>query len=204
MTPADLSAASRALSTARLVLEAAAPQHAAAFAEGMLATLPAMAFVGWSRSPDLSWAERFCADDARCIAAGEDLAFHVFTRDGRRWVGRIDVHSIDFSVPRGEIGYVGNLLLAGRGLMREAALAVIDLCFDLGFARIEALSDARNQRALHFAQTLGMKREGVLRSHERDHRGALYDEVVFSIIKDPLATGPAAAASDATARTVPR
>jgi RimJ/RimL family protein N-acetyltransferase len=187
MTPADLSVAPRLLTTPRLVLEAAAPQHAAAFAAGMLATLPALAFVDWSRHPDLSWAERFCADDARCFDAGEDMAFHIFTREDRRWVGRIDVHHIDFSVPRGEIGYVGDLRLAGQGLMREAALAVIDLCFALGFARIEALSDARNQRALHFAQTLGLQREGVLRSHDRDRHGALCDEVVFAIVNESAA-----------------
>ena len=192
MTPADLSAAPRLLTTPRLVIEAAAPQHATAFAEGMLATLPAMAFVDWSRHPDLSWAERFCADDARCIDAGEDLAFHVFTRDDRRWVGRIDVHSIDFSVPRGEIGYVGNLQLAGQGLMREAALAVIELCWQLGFARVEAMSDARNHRALHFAQTLGMQREGVLRCHDRDRHGALYDEVVFAIVNEAAASATSA------------
>jgi RimJ/RimL family protein N-acetyltransferase len=187
MTPADLSAAPRLLTTPRLRVEAAALQHAAAFAAGVRATLPALDFVGWSRHPDEHWAERFCADDARCFDAGEDLAFHVFTHEDRQWVGRIDVHSIHFSVPRGEIGYVGNLHLAGQGLMREAALAVIDLCFGLGFARIEALSDARNLRALHFAQTLGMQREGLLRSHDRDRHGALYDEVVFAIVNDPAA-----------------
>ena len=46
--------------------------------------------------------------------------------------------------------------LVGRGLMREAVCAVIGMCFDLGFERIEAMSDARNARALHFADSLGL------------------------------------------------
>lgn len=184
MTPRlDLSAAPRTLHTARLRLESPRLDHAAAFAEGVSATLPALAYVAWSqRTCDLSWAERFCLDDARCVAAGEDLVFHVFTVADGTWVGRIDVHSIEFQAPRGEIGYVGNLRCAGRGLMREAVLAVMALCWQLGFARIEALSDARNQRALHFAQTLGLRREGLLRHHERDPQGQLCDMVLYAAL----------------------
>jgi RimJ/RimL family protein N-acetyltransferase len=189
MTPADLRCAPRVLGTPRLRLEAAAPRHAAAFAEGVAHTLPALDFVSWCRAPcDLHWAERFCESDARCIDAGEDLAFHAFTQAGGHWVGRIDVHSIDFSVPRGEIGYVGHLRLTGQGLMREAVLAVIGLCWQLGFERIEALSDARNARALHFAETLGLQREGVLRHHDRDPSGALCDEVIYAAVRDAVAT----------------
>lgn len=66
--------------------------------------------------------------------------------------------------------------------MREAALAVIALCFRLGFERIEAMSDARNSRALHFAERLGMAREGVLRHHERDPQGQPCDMVLYAIL----------------------
>jgi len=192
MTPRiDLTAAPRTLQTPRLRLESPRPEHAVAFAEGVSATLPALAYVAWSQRPcDLPWAERFCIDDERCVAAGHDLVFHVFTVSDRTWVGRIDVHSIDFETPRGEIGYVGNLRCAGRGLMREAVLAVLDLCWQLGFARIEAMSDARNQRALHFAQTLGLQREGLLRHHERDPQGHLCDTVLYAALNpQQLSTG---------------
>ena len=57
------------------------------------------------------------------------------------------MHSIDFDAARGEIGYVGDVRLSGRGLMREAVRTVIAVCFDIGFERIEAMSDARNARA---------------------------------------------------------
>jgi RimJ/RimL family protein N-acetyltransferase len=169
------------LHTARLRLETPRPDHAAAFAAGVAATMPALAYVAWGLRPrDIGWAQQFCEDDARSVAAGEDLVFHVFERDCGGWVGRIDVHTIDFKAARGEIGYVGDVRRAGRGLMREAALAVIELCFELGFERIEAMSDARNARALHFAETLGLQREGVLRHHERDPQGAFCDMVLYA------------------------
>ena len=67
--------------------------------------------------------------------------------------------------------------------MREASLAVIELCFRLGFERIEAMSDARNTRALQFAERLGMAREGVLRRHERDAHGQFCDMVLYAMVK---------------------
>lgn len=181
------------LQTARLRLETPHAGHAEAFAEGVMATMPALAFVSWGLKPrNVEWARRFCEDDARSLAGGLDLAFHAFERADGGWVGRIDVHSIDFDACRGEIGYVGDLRRAGRGLMREATLAVIDLCWRLGFERIEAMSDARNARALHFAETLGLQREGVLRHHERDGHGELCDMVLYAVLNPQ--TGPSAAA----------
>lgn len=182
-TPQALQTAPNTLHTPRLRLETPRAEHAEAFAEGVAATMPALAYVAWGlTSRGIDWALAFCEGDARSCAAGEDLAFHVFERADGGWVGRIDVHTIDFTAARGEIGYVGDLRRAGRGLMREAALAVIDLCFQLGFERIEAMSDARNARALHFAETLGMQREGVLRRHERDPHGAPCDMVLYAVL----------------------
>jgi len=183
MTRIDLKKAPNSLRTERLRLETPRPEHAAAFADGVAASMENLAYVAWGLRPrDFSWAQRFCEDDARSIAAGQDLAFHAFEIEGGRWAGRLDVHTIDLDAARGELGYVGDVRSAGRGLMREAALAVIGLCFGLGFERIEAMSDARNARALHFATTLGMQREGLLRRHERDPQGRFCDMVLYAIL----------------------
>jgi RimJ/RimL family protein N-acetyltransferase len=183
MSRLELKTAPNTLHTRRLRLESPRPEHAAAFAEGVAASMPALAFVAWGLRPrSVDWARRFCEDDARSVAAGVDLVFHVFEIADGGWVGRIDVHMIDFEAARGEIGYVGDVRRAGRGLMREAALAVIELCFQLGFERIEAMSDARNTRALHFAQTLGMQHEGLLRHHERDPQGQLCDMALYAVL----------------------
>jgi RimJ/RimL family protein N-acetyltransferase len=185
----DIRAAPAALHTTRLRLETpCADAHAAAVAEGLAASMPSLAYVNWGLRPrDIAWARRFCEDDARSRAAGEDLAFHVFALADGGWVGRIDVHSIDFAAARGEIGDVADQRRAGRGLMREAVRAVMALCFGLGFERMEAMSDARNARALHFAATLGLQREGLLRHHERDPQGELCDMVVCAMLRGDAA-----------------
>jgi RimJ/RimL family protein N-acetyltransferase len=186
--PWRLQGAPATLDTPRLGLEAPRAEFAQAFADGVAASMPALGFVRWGLQPrDVDWARRFCEDDARSFAAGEDLAYHVFDRrigghGSDAWVGRIDVHSIDTDAARGEIGYVGHLQRAGQGLMREAVLAVIDLCWTLGFQRIEAMSDARNTRALRFADSLGLQHEGLLRRHERDVHGHWCDMVLVAVL----------------------
>lgn len=185
MARIDLKTAPNLLLTERLRLETPRTEHAEAFAAGVQASMHTLVYVVWGAKPrDVDWARRFCEGDARSVAAGEDLVFHVFARTDGAWVGRIDVHTIDFEHARGEIGYVGDARHAGRGLMREATLAVIRLCFDLGFQRIEALSDVRNTRALHFAGTLGMQREGTLRRHERDPQGRMCDQAIYAIVNE--------------------
>ena len=100
----------------------AARDHAEAFAAGVQASMHDLTYVVWGIKPrDVEWARRFCEDDARSVAAGEDLVFHVFAQADGGWVGRIDVHTIAFAHARGEIGYVGDSRRAGQGLMREAA-----------------------------------------------------------------------------------
>ena len=131
-------------------------------------------------------ANRFCANDAELVARGECLIYFAFERSSGAFVGNVDLHSFVFSVPRGEIGYVGDSRRAGSGLMFEAATAVMKLGFELGLERIEAICDARNLRSIAFAEMLGMTREGRLRAHDRDPRGELFDDVVLAMLRgDP-------------------
>ncbi len=86
--------------------------------------------------------------------------------------------------------------------MFEAATAVLQLGFELGLERIEAICDARNLRSIAFAEMLGMTREGLLRSHDRDPQGQLCDDVVLAMLRgDPW---PAPRAADTFASYNPR
>lgn len=181
MGPNDVARAPRLLRTERLDLQAPRPEHAGVFLDSLNASLPALGYVGWGQRPrDLAWSERFCAGGAELFDSGECVVYYAFHRSSGAYVARIDLHTFDFEAPRAEIGYVGDLRHAGRGLVREAALAVVQLGFAIGLARVHALSDLRNQRALQFAHNLGMHREGLLRAYERDPQGRLADMVMFA------------------------
>ncbi len=174
--------APRELHTPRLRLHAPRAEFAAVFVESLNHSLPGLQYIGWGQhSQTLAWAQQFMAGGVALINEGDCLIFHAFERAGGGYVGRIDLHSWDFDAPRCEVGYVGDSRVQGRGLMREAVLACVQLAFDLGVARVQALSEADNHRALRFAeQALGFTREGVLRNFERDARGRLGRQVLFA------------------------
>ena len=174
--------APRQLHTQRLVLHAPRLEFAPLFVESLNTSLPGLSYIGWGqRVQTLEWAERFMAGGLTYVEDGDCLIFYAFESGGGRYVGRVDLHSWDFDTPRCEVGYVGDVRVQGCGLMREAVLACVQLAFDLGVARVQALSEAGNQRALRFAEhALGFRREGVLRFFERDAQGRLGEQVMFA------------------------
>jgi len=180
----DLLHAPRELLTQHLRLESPRPEHAKAVLESVNVSLPGLRFVEWAQQTvDRVWADAFSQRGAHFVAQGEALIFYAFGRNDGAFVGIVDLHSFDFDVPCCQIGYVGDARRTGRGLMREAALAVIDLGFALGLQRVEAWCDVRNARSIRFAECLGMQREGVRRLSERDAQGNLCDQLVLSRLR---------------------
>jgi RimJ/RimL family protein N-acetyltransferase len=177
-----LAQAPRELRSTRLVLHAPRPEFAPIFVESLNTSLPGLGFIAWGqRVRTLQWAQQFMADGLAMVEAGECLIFYAFEQASGLYAGRVDLHSWDFDAPRCEVGYVGDIRRRGEGLMREAVLACVHLAFSLGVARVQALSEARNTRALRFAEhALGFQREGVLRNYERDAQGRLGEQVMFA------------------------
>lgn len=178
------------LLTPRLQLERPRAEHAAAVRDSVNHSLGALQFVHWAQQAfDDDDARRFCEADADRVAAGDCLIYFAFERASGRFVGNLDLHSFDYAVPRCQIGYVGDTRFAGRGLMREAALGLLDLAFGLGVERVEAWCDLRNARSIHFAQTLGLHYEGLMRGVSRDPQGRLCDEVLLARLRSDARPG---------------
>ena len=91
---------------------------------------------------------------------------------------------IDAEHSRGEVGWSLAKTHWGRGLVVEAARAVIDWGFRTrGLAKVYAFADARNVQSVRVMEKLGMTREGVLRSHRvlRDER---IDTVYHGLLRE--------------------
>ena len=182
----DLCNAPLQLSTPQLDLHAPRPAFGPLFVESLNLSLPGLRHIGWAqKARDTDWGASFMQHGQELMSSGDCLIYYAFERgpggELGPYIGRIDLHSWDFEAPRCEVGYVGDVRTAGRGLMREAVLACVDLAFSLGVARVQALSEADNSRALHFAEhALGFQREGVLRNFERDAQGRLGSQVMFA------------------------
>lgn len=200
MTPQFLRQAPERLVTPRLLLEKIHPAHAEQLRASVLRSREELEFVQWARGPwDHSQAVYFCRHTRHAMEHdGALLTYLVFDTRGSEqaatptrtlrqrsrppasYVGLLDLHSFDFSVPRCQIGYVGDSAVRGMGLMREAALSLIAQAHRWGVQRIEAWCDARNERSIRFSESLGLRREGLLRQASRDPRGLLCDQIVLA------------------------
>jgi RimJ/RimL family protein N-acetyltransferase len=137
---------------------------------------------GWRKNLDPESAKRSVERDVHAVQSGLEVIYNVFETNSNHYVGRIDLHTWDAAVPRCEMGYMADSRTSGKGLLREAALACVELAFEMGAARIQAVTDTRNLRSIAFAKSLGMQEEGVLRNYERLN-GILCDQQVLSICR---------------------
>ncbi len=127
-------------------------------------------------------AEEFIAD--RMVAQGTQFSWAIVL--GAAGVGGI-ILSVDSKHETGEIDYALAKSHWGRGLMAEAAGAVVDWGFgERGLHRISAQADIRNRRSWRVMEKLGMRREGLFRSHRKDPRPGYprIDMVFYGLLRE--------------------
>ena len=72
----------------------------------------------------------------------------------------------------------------GKGLATEAARTVVDYGFRVcGLAKVHARADPRNVGSVRVLEKLGMRREGLLRSHVL-RRGERADRVLYGLLRE--------------------
>ena len=83
-----------------------------------------------------------------------------------------------------ELGYLLARSVWGRGIVPEAARAVIDWGFErYALHKIFARSDVRNRQSWRVMEKLGMTREGVLRGH-RKLRDEHVDDACYGVLRE--------------------
>ncbi|GAA1927252.1 GNAT family N-acetyltransferase [Microbacterium aoyamense] len=113
-------------------------------------------------------AEGFVPHVATSWQAGTELTWAI--RDGSTLAGLIGLYRVANGA--GEIGYWMAPESRGRGLLTEAALAVVDWGFDeLDLQRIEWRAVVGNTGSARAAQKLGFTYEGMLRQALSSPRG---------------------------------
>ena len=127
-------------------------------------------------------AEEFIAD--RMVAPGTQFSWAIVL--GGAGVGGI-ILSVDPKHETGEIDYALAKAHWGRGLMTEAAGAVVDWGFgERGLHRISSQADIRNGRSWRVMEKLGMRREGLFRSRRKNPRPGYprIDMVFYSLLRE--------------------
>jgi RimJ/RimL family protein N-acetyltransferase len=171
------------LESERLVLRAARAGQGiavnAAIAESHAELRP---WMPWARTlvpPEET--EKYCREAQAKWHAREMLDFCFFAKDGGDVVGKGGLHTIDWAIPKFEIGYWVRTSRAGRGFATEATLALVELARSvLGARRIEITSDARNHASRRVAEKSGFVLEGIRRQSRRDADGHLADSCMYA------------------------
>jgi len=112
--------------------------------------------------------------------------FGLRDRIGRRLVGVVGLEAFAHLHQSVELGYWLRLDACGRGLMTEAARAVVDWAFGtLQAHRVRVAAATDNHRSLGVIARLGFRFEGLAREAERCH-GRWLDHAVFALLSsDP-------------------
>lgn len=136
----------------------------------------------WAQAPQaLEAAEEHCRDMQAKWHAREMLDFCFHRRDDGEFVGKGGLHTIDWRVPKLEIGYWIRTSCAGRGYATEATGALVEFARGaLGARRVEIGCDAQNRASRRVAEKNGFALEGVLRQARRGVDGTLRDACVYA------------------------
>ena len=136
-------------------------------------------------SDDLSLAQWIAtALDERRV--GKRMPFTIIDRDTKIISGSTSFGNIAFHDKRLEIGWtwLGTAHM-GTGVNRHAKFAMLSFALEvMKMERVEVKTDNLNERAKKALLKIGMKPEGVLRSHMQMHSNRRRDSIYYSIIKD--------------------
>lgn len=179
-----------ALKGTRVRLEPLSPRHAADLA---VAAEEDRSSYAWTRVPRSGEVDEYVAAHLRRARNGSMAPFaQIRLSDGRAvgctsfwdprcWPGRPELCAI-------EIGWTWLAASAQRtGINVEAKYLLFRYAFEeMGVARVDLKTDARNQRSRKAIEELGATFEGVLRSWSESHvageEGRLRDSAMFSVV----------------------
>ena len=128
------------------------------------------------------WIEEAWADRAN----GKRMPFTIIDKDTKEICGSTSYGNISFYDKRVEIGWswLGTEYI-GTGVNRHAKFALLSYAFEaMKMERVEVKTDNLNERAKAALLKIGMKPEGVLRSHMQMHSNRRRDSIYYSIIKN--------------------
>ena len=152
-------------------------------------------YQNWASDPTvtrfLTWEPHASLDVTRALLADWCAAYA--RPDNYNWVIELDGTPIgNISVVRhsdrdecAELGYCMGTAWWGKGLMTEAAGAVIDFLFSqAGFHRVSIRHAVENPGSGRVARKCGMRFEGISRESFRANDGAFLDIACYGLLRD--------------------
>jgi len=141
---------------------------------------------GWKPHESVIETQAFVNYGIKKREIGQPGIYAIILKTNLKMIGTIEIHT--YNQYKGEIGFVLNPDYWGKGLIVEAAQAVIIYGFEiLHLKRLQYGYFLFNHRSERVCEKLGFTKEGVLRNKFQNYNGEIIDEVIASItIEDYL------------------
>jgi RimJ/RimL family protein N-acetyltransferase len=169
--------------TARLRLEATRAGRGGAISDAVAESYDELKrWMPWAKEPQSAGdSEGHCRAMQARWHAREELDFCFVRKSDGLLVGKGGLHTIDWSLPKFELGYWVRSSCTRLGLATEAARGLAEMARrSLGAVRLEIASDARNTASRKVAEKAGFELEGVRRRSRRDVAGELADSCMYA------------------------
>jgi RimJ/RimL family protein N-acetyltransferase len=171
------------IETERLILRAAKSNDGPEAFEAVMESVNELKpWMPWAHpEPLLEASVRFHAEAQAKWYSREMLDFQWHDKATGRLIGKGGFHTINWTVPKFEIGYWVRTSMAGKGYCSEAVNALVQFAQNsLGARRLEICSDPKNARSRRVAERCGFTLEGILQKNMRDPYGALRDSCIYA------------------------
>ena len=134
-------------------------------------------FVGTvSRTKTYEEAQDFVEEMIRLTISNTYFPYLIFDDKDQSLIGFIDLKSIDWSIPKTEIGFYIDESYAGKGIITKALQKICEHCFDkMGFAKLFLRTHPDNISAQRVAEKCGFELEGRIRHDYKTTAGELVD-----------------------------
>lgn len=138
---------------------------------------------GWKPHDSKEETEDFIKYAIKKREYGQPGIYAIYYKEHNKMIGTIEIHS--YKEYKAEIGFVLNPRYWGKGIMVEAAKAVIIYGFEiLNLSRLQYGYFINNHRSKRVCDKLEFSFEGVLRNKFKNYDDTIIDEVITSITKE--------------------
>lgn len=140
-------------------------------------------YYGMAHFRDIQQAMNLVDSFQKSFQEKRSIRWGITFKDTEEFVGTIGLNNLQIASRKTEIGYDLKPEYWRRGIISEAAGAVIKYCFDkLDLYRIGAVTFPENEPSFKLLLNLGFQKEGLLRGYiYQDNKSN--DAYIFSIVK---------------------
>ena len=100
-------------------------------------------------------------------------------------IGCVFVKSIDWNIPKAEIGYFVDHRHTGKGIVTKAVSRVVQYCFEkLGLRKLLIKTHESNIGSRRVAEKNGFRIEGTIRNDHKTTDGQILDMIYYGLTRD--------------------